>query len=337
MYINMNTHKTLLSIDSVFRPNYNTTSASTYTYTLPTPIKNVVSMTIKAIEIPNFWYAFSNAKKNNQFTLMVYNYKIQNPTNPNSTPTSVSSTPYSITLPEGNYLNIDFVNFMNAHFANIGGGLRYIIVEVDANTGKTIFRARHPIDDRTIPSPYDNTTPYYSENFYFTLDFRLQDDLQRPLYRNMGWTLGFTKPFYLVTYDNVYTTYYIPNTLNTPNHMVQFNGYQKSESSYGASIFNYVFLDIEDGQKMFTGDTILSSLAEGFFEGNNLLGRITVHSGSNSINLSTAAEQIFITREYYGPVTISSLNIRLLDKFGEILAINGNDFSFLIEMTTVSS
>jgi hypothetical protein len=293
-------------------------------------------MTIKAIEIPNFWYAFSNAKQNNQFTLMVYNYKLPDPLNPMNAPIYISSTSYPITLPEGNYVNIDFVNFMMAYFTNIGGGLRYIIVEVDPNTGRTIFRARHQVDDKTIPSPYDSTTPFYSSSFYFTLDFRLQEDLERPIYKNMGWTLGFTNPFYLVTYDNVYCTYYIPNTLNTMCHMVQFNGYQKSESTYGATIFNYIFIDIDDGQKTFTVDKILSSLADGVLEGNNLLGRITVHSSSNSINLSTASESTFITRDYFGPVTISRLNIRLLDKFGETLAINGNDFSFYIELTTLN-
>ena len=151
----------------------------------------------------------------------------------------------------------------------------------------------------------------------------------------MGWTMGFTKPFYLVTYDNVYNSLFIPNTLNTPNHIVLFNGYQSSESSYGASIFNYIFLDIDDGQKSFTADTILSSLTNTFLEGNNILGRITIHSSSNSINLSTAAEPTFISRDYFGPVSLSHLNIRLLDKFGDVLVINGNDFSFLIELTTV--
>jgi hypothetical protein len=37
------------------------------------------------------------------------------------------------------------------------------------------------------------------------------------------------------------------------------------------------------------------------------------------------------SREYFGPVEISQINIRLLDKFGDILEMNGNDFSFLME------
>jgi hypothetical protein len=60
-----------------------------------------------------------------------------------------------------------------------------------------------------------------------------------------------------------------------------------------------------------------------------------VNSQSNSINLTTPAEIILKTRDYFGPVKISRLNIRLLDKFGDILQLNGNDYSFLIEFTTV--
>ena len=66
-----------LSVDSIFRENYNTTSSSNFTFILPEPITNVISMKITAIEIPNFWYMFSSKKRNNEFKITVYNYKYQ--------------------------------------------------------------------------------------------------------------------------------------------------------------------------------------------------------------------------------------------------------------------
>ena len=317
-----------LSVDSIFRENYNTTSSSNFTFILPEPITNVISMKITAIEIPNFWYMFSSKKRNNEFKITVYNYKYQDI---NENIISVPSTEYHIIFPDGNYQNIDFVNFLTAYFNNIKGGLEYIIVEIDVNNGKTIFRARNTIDDSTRPSPYDLTTPFYSSNFYFTLDFRLSDNLERPIFKNMGWVLGFIKPFYIVNFDNVYETYFIPNDLNTPNRLVTFNGYIKSESSYGNSINNYVFLDLDDFNKSFTLDEIMSCLPRKYLQGNNIIARISVNSVSNSINFTTASDAIMKSRTYFGPVEISKLNIRLLDKFGEILEMNGNDFSFLIE------
>lgn len=278
-----------LSVDSIFRENYNTTSSSNFTFILPEPITNVISMKITAIEIPNFWYMFSSKKRNNQFKITVYNYKYQDL---NENIISVPSTEYHIIFPDGNYQNIDFVNFLTAYFNNIKGGLEYIIVEIDVNNGKTIFRARNAIDDSTRPSPYDLTTPFYSSNFYFTLDFRLSDNLERPIFKNMGWVLGFIKPFYIVNFDNVYETHFIPNDLNTPNRLVTFNGYIKSESSYGNSINNYVFLDLDDFNKSFTLDEIMSCLPHSYLQGNNIIARISVNSTSNAINFTTASDAI---------------------------------------------
>jgi hypothetical protein len=337
-YIKNNTtfKKVSLSVDTLFRPNYNTTSATDFVYELPAPIENVLSMTITALEIPNFWYLFSKAKKNNRFTITVYNYKVKDTTNKNNPPIKIPSTTYTIEFPDGNYVNVDFVNLINAHFSNMGGGLDYIIVEIDVNTGKTIFRARHKIDNALLPGPYDSTTPYYSPDFYFSLDFRILEEENRPLYKNMGWMLGFIKPFYLVTVDNVRKSLFIPNTLTTVNREVEFKGYCASESVYGNTLYSYIFLDLDDYNKSFSSDVIAACLPNTYLEGNNIIARITVHSLSNSINLTTAAEAILKTREYYGPVTISRLNIRLLDKFGDVLQLNQNDFSFLIEFTTLN-
>lgn len=322
--------KVSLSIDSLFRQNYSSTNTSNYVFQLPSPIENVLSMKISAVEIPNFWYMFSSLQRNNEFIITVYNYKIKN----NNNIAHIQSTVYPITFPEGNYVNIDFVNFMNAYFLNIEGGLKNIVVEIDVNTGKTIFRARHKIDDAFIPCPFDSTTPYYSPDFYFTLDFRIPD-IERPIYRNMGWTLGFTREFYLVLGENTFSTNFIPNTLTNPNHVITFHAYCKSEGTYGNSLYNYIFLDIEDNNKSFTSNEIISCLPDCYVKGNNIIARITVNTTSNSINLTSAADDISKTREYYGPVTISNLHIRLLDKFGELIELNGNNYSFLIEFTTI--
>jgi len=330
-FINNNSIKKVsLSIDSLFRQNYSSTNSSDYTFNLPTPMQNVLSMKITAVEIPNFWYMFSSFKRNNEFTITVHNYKIKD----NLQTRLVEKMIYPIIFPEGNYLNIDFVNFINAYFLNIGEGLNFIVVEIDINTGKTIFRARHKIDDSLMTSPFDLNTPYYSPDFYFTLDFRIQD-IERPIYKNFGWMLGYTKEFYLVLATNSFSTYFIPNTLTPSNRIITFNAYCKSESSYGTSVYNYIFLDLDDNNTSFTSNEILSCLSYSYINSNNIIARITVNTSSNSINLTSAADDISKKREYYGPVTISTLHIRLLDRFGEIIELNGSDFSFLIEITQV--
>jgi hypothetical protein len=76
----------VVGIDTMFRPQYETTKSTDFTYTLPEYIKNVVSIKIAAMELPNMWYMFSNYAKNNSFTV-----------NANDATTVV-------VIPEGNYL-----------------------------------------------------------------------------------------------------------------------------------------------------------------------------------------------------------------------------------------
>jgi hypothetical protein len=323
--------KVSLSVDSLFRDNYARTKSTDYTLNLPSSIHNVLNMKISAVEIPNFVYMFSSAKRETEFKITVYNYKIRNDT----TTEIVNSTEYPIIIPEGNYLNVDFVNMINAYFLDRGGGLNYMILEIDVNSGKTIFRARHPIDDKSLPSPFDPSTPFYSPTFYFSLDFRIPD-VERPIYRNLGWILGFKKEFYLVTPDKKLSTFFIPNSLDViNNNEIIFFAYCKSEGTYGNTLDNYIFLDIEDNNKNYSSDEIKTYLPGKYLKGDNILARITIDSTANSINFTSAADYITKTREYHGPVTISALKIKLFDKHGEILELNGNDFSFLIEFTTI--
>ena len=44
------------------------------------------------------------------------------------------------------------------------------------------------------------------------------------------------------------------------------------------------------------------------------------------------SDKIFRQRDYLGPVTIRKLNIRLLNRFGDPIDINNNDFSMALEL-----
>ena len=112
--------KVSLSVDSLFRENYSNTKSTDYTLHLPSSINNVLSMEVTAVEIPNFIYMFSSKKRETEFTITVYNYKIRDGSNTETK--TVNSTEYPISIPEGNYVNVDFVNMINAYFLDRGGG-----------------------------------------------------------------------------------------------------------------------------------------------------------------------------------------------------------------------
>ena len=67
------------------------------------------------------------------------------------------------------------------------------------------------------------------------------------------------------------------------------------------------------------------------------MGRISVTTGMNTIITNTASDRVFKKREYFGPVKLEKLHIRLLNKFGEPILLNENDFSFALEIEQLYS
>jgi hypothetical protein len=246
-----------LSIDTVFREDYYNTVSSNFVLNLPKPIENVIQTSISAIEIPNFWYHYSEIEGTNDFTITLHNYKTADPLNPSNPPIFIEKMVYIVKIPDGNYNDAEIINYLNNYFTNIGGGLAYIVINIDINSGKTIFRARIPSDNKLLPAPYDPNTPYYSPSFSYTLDFRSTNFPDRPIYINFGWSLGFIKATYTVTSSNVYSTSFMAIS-GAP--IITYSGYIESEAAFGSSYYNYIFLDLDDYNSSFSSDGIMTYL-----------------------------------------------------------------------------
>jgi hypothetical protein len=106
-----------------------------------------------------------------------------------------------------------------------------------------------------------------------------------------------------------------------------------SEGGYGATD-NYFFLEVDDFQNNFMTDSIVSTVVNKgtpAFLGNNIIARIPVNS-------SVFGEKYTqFKRDYFGPVTLERLRIRLLNKFGEVVSLQSNDFSFSMELKELYS
>ena len=109
-----------------------------------------------------------------------------------------------------------------------------------------------------------------------------------------------------------------------------YNWFLKSESSYGSTVQNYFFLEVNDSNSNFTSNQYLSGSDSEDYLQNNILDRITLTSGMNTI--ITLNEQSRLSREYFSPVRLDTLCIRLIDKYGNTLNLNGNDFSLALEI-----
>ena len=309
-----------LCIDTLFRDNYNTTVSSNFTYIIPSPINNVINMKITSIEFPNFWYDISSKKYNNTFTIEIFNMNIIGYGYTNKT--------FLITIPDGNYDSNTLAIAMTNIFNNTGNGLQSLFFGIQIPSSRTIIRALNSNDfnPNGNPIPFDNTnTNYYSPNFSFNVIFN--ENKNKPLYKTLGWMFGFKKARYEITPTNV-------NTSICDNHtsISYYKAFLESESSFGINIANYLFIEIDDYQKNFTPDSIISYNSNKSYLGNNILARITVNSGFNTIVIDNASDRIFKEREYFGPVRLEKFNIRILDKFGDIVDFNYNDFSLVLEL-----
>jgi hypothetical protein len=364
-----------LCIDTLFRKNYNKTVSSNFLHTLPDPITNIISMKISAIEFPNAWYHFTSQNQSNEFTITIYNAPDKVEKNGSITPYN-KIIKHKILIPNGNYQSDLFNIAMNNMFRNIGNGLEYIFFELNELTANCAFRSKtlsdstqggevsrsvtntylleQTIDARTVIGGEPNsselrspefphipsaTRPEYltidnPQPFYFTVDFRIESDPTRPLYKNAGWMMGFREPFYEVRYLDNYNR--VANILATDGTQY-YNWYLKSESSYGSSIQSYLFLEIDDFNKNFSTNTLFANTTNETYLGNNIMGRVSVVSGINTIITNTASDRVFKKREYFGPVKLEKLHIRLLNKFGDPVWFNGNDFSFVLEIEQLYS
>ena len=309
----------IICIDSVFRPLIETTNSNNFLWTLANPQNNVISMKIVAMELPNMIYAFSDAKQNNIFQVNLFNIKGQ------------ADASVLVTIPEGNYMSDDFATMMCNLFQCIGQGLQYLYFVINSSDSKAIIRTITSTDGSGYVSLYDSTSvATYSPNFYFVLNFDVKTtvcNVNYAYYKNAGWMMGFRQKTYTVTINNVYTD----NIASTSP--IIYQGFLKSESSYGSSIHNYIFIVVDDFNKNFITDSITSPVLNKSYIGNNILARITLANGFNCIINDNASDQIFKMRQYLGPINLEKLQISLVDKFGDPIDINKNNYSFAIELT----
>lgn len=304
------TYKKIINIDSLFRENEENTESTDFNIKLTNPETKVLSMKISSVEIPNQFYYLSDKLNSNTFKISVFDVSGQN------------NLVHKIILPPGNYYSNQMISAVNNYFNNIRGGLELLNFSIDSITAKTIIRARSQYDSGSNPKPYVSSDTKYSPNFNFKLDFSVEG-LKK--YETLGWFLGFTEDTYSVNVSNTYT-----DLISFTNTRV-YKGYQSSESTYGNSINHYFFIYLDDFNRNFNSNTV-TSIYEKSIISNNILGKINITEGHQTIVFNDGSDKIFKKREYYGPVNLDKLNIKLINKFGKVMDLNKNNFSLTLEL-----
>lgn len=327
--IEKRTFTKVITIDSTFRKNYDITSSNRFNWTLNQPENNVVSMKLVSLELPIMWYDISEKNNNNTFTVKLFNMM------------KYGDKTHIITVPSGHYNNLEMVSTINQLFINTGEGLEYIFFTIDPVTTKSSFRMVNPEYDDPVysgldKSIYDPEYAYYSANFFYEISFfnpvtnsKNVISQELDIRKTLGWYIGFRKPTYTASNQSV-----VEHTVNEHEQVILHKGVVMSETSFGSGRSHYMFVGVNDYNRNCLTETISSQIGE-VFVGNNILGRIACHGSPTEVMVNTPSDRIFKQRDYLGPVSLNRFTIELLNKYGDLIDLNNNDFSLSLELTVV--
>jgi hypothetical protein len=292
-----------LNINSLFRKNYQATFSTDFIYSLPMSIKNVVSMQVSNIELPNNIFVFSQKNNSNEFNIITYDV---------SGTQILNQETHNITIEEGNYDVNTFVSYLNEQVFAKRPNLKRVAV-VYNSIKKSIQFIRNTNGTTGQPD-----TPTLTRKF--DIDFRISSDTSRPIQLNMGWLMGYRKPYY--NFDNDY----IQESEINP---VQSYGFQ-AESYLNLIGSKYFLLHINDYNNN-TSPVYETPFQEGLIISNYIMDKI--QNNGNSIILENNYNNCNDKkRKYYGPVNIDKLEIKLYDDVGRIVDIHNADFSFTLQL-----
>lgn len=308
----------LLCLDSRFRDNYYTTLSTNYSLTLPTVVKNVISMELSAFELPSTYFQISKSTGNHYFWI---HYKCKSSTQ--------QSSWFYIPIPDGNYLRKDMENIINKQIIialeSVSDCSQSYIpnVKIDENSTKTVFSLINNINNLSISDP---------SNIIFSVHFNKEDTPNNSvphgqqdapsinlngyngIVGNFGWILGYR----MGTYEK--SQAYI------------------SEGCYDAWGTKYFYIIVNDFNKN-VNNFCIPSYNESMGK-TNVLARISTKGASNtnfSDGLSFTNETVnndntSKKRYYFGPVNISRLELQIVDELGRVIDLNGMDYSMALNL-----
>ena len=314
--INVRTLMQAVNIDSRFRPDYSTTLSTDFKMELPEVQKKVVSIRVGSMELPLTFYAIS-ASLGNAHMLLV---------------DTKTNDAWLIRVPDGNYEQ-SWAKQSRAAFIEraVNSAIQNSKpmtfdpsqnIAVETTTGGTVPPLEYQVDHASGRSilGISTTQPTNAVDVYFNIDVKPVSggkleaviDTNTNLQLRLGWQLGFRAAKYTIeTAKKQGITSESPCHVSGPKYgLLSINDHQRNASSSFSVAFGESSLDTN----------IISRI--------NLAAAMSqdgVFQSSDAPGLTTSLNR---TREYFGPVDIQRLDVRLLDEYGRVIDLNGIDWSF---------
>jgi hypothetical protein len=259
------------AINTMFR-DVDSKNATDCVINLPYTIKDVISMKVVSVELPQVIYLVNIGF--NFIDFYEHTTNIEN----------------RVIFPEGNYDYISLSTMMTNEINTQLGTANRFTVYIDPSTFKTTI---------------SNST----NDFDMTLSNQLSIFVN---YKTIGWILGFRTPNLYINKKS-YTSESLFNPCPTDYLFLEVNDYNYSSASRLIGLFLDNFLDKNIIAKLPYKNSCC-----------NLDSCKTIYLNEDNI--------ISSVRNYFGPIHLQKLAIRLLNQFGEIIDLHYRDFSFTLEM-----
>ena len=338
-----------VNIDSLFRHNYFNTKSTDFRFSLPEPMKNVVSMSLAALELPLSIYAISSELKNNYFRIEWQSFDCCGCAIPVVGPSGdvFGDSGYTyIILPDGNYtdgmikcgecscadqgavnpaamaweLNYQLARpfVLDENKLGTGGTGGRIQATLDQRTGKIIMAAATDVSGGKIERKamafqlYFNAAPPGNVPDLGAPPSDFEDSII-PIQQKLGWILGYRFGAYIGS------TAYV------------------SEGRYDFRGPRYLYLVVDDHNNNHIANHITGTFADSLTPAReNILARLSwkqysyFSTNNEPFDRSTLAA---VTRNYFGPVNIKHLHIQIRDQYGRIISLNNMDFAMALNFT----
>jgi len=288
----------VISIDSRFRSDLGDNS-SNFLFKLLTPIKNVISVRLSSLEIPNTWYTFSDVRGN---TSMVVN--IMPPVSGEGIEVStisarvvITSGNYTVNTGNENDILLELFTQLNSAFEDHSFG-----VKLNPITGKiTISCVGNP--GKATEYTHDNQ-PVITGNTKFFINFADGIFSNRDTNWGLGYNLGFN--VYQTPVGTAQTGTYLVDTLDS----------------------NYVFLSLNPDWRVVEHNQPDSTQTSAF-------AKVIVDVPKNDIVYDSGSNTI--TKQYFlkQPTNIATFNISIVDEYEQYIQLEGGNISLTLEVTEV--
>ena len=274
------TTTTTFCLNTLFRDS-NSNSATDCIYSLPYQIRDVVSIDLRSMELPQSIFLFSNSNNSNTIYFKEY-----------------MGNEGLVVFPEGNYPNVE------------GNKLE----AVDTMMTTAINQALNSGTRFTVTlNPANNQINISNSTYNFDM-YILYPGTNSNLSLTMGWILGFRKVAY--------------------KGQMSYN----TESIYNVNPAEYLYLELNDYNVPQAASKVIGLFAESYLD-KNILAKVLYpyKQDYTSYYVVTYNKSHLIggLRDYFGPTNLQRFGIRLLNKYGEVVNLNGLSFSFTLELTVL--